>query len=173
MGAREGTPRSRKETMSNERFEWLEVPAEDEAPLRKAGKDKAPEMVMGKRCPQCNWLDEDTMSILPDVSRQLAAAQPGAILMLENTRKYEIERALWKTKPEDLSKIAFKLTKLANEFAEKIGTAYVFEAFSAGSLDASSVAVPAAIVSGLLLAGITGLLAFVIGVERRINRKQG
>jgi phosphoglycerate kinase len=91
-----------------------------------------------------NWLDENTMTILPEVSKQVAAAQPGAILMLENTRKYEIERALWKAKPEDLSKIAFKLTKLANEFAEKIGTAYVFEAFSAGSLDACSVAVPAA-----------------------------
>ena len=64
--------------------------------------------------------------------------------MLENTRKYEIERALWKAKPEDLSRIVFKLTKLANEFAEKLGTAYVFEAFSAGSLDACSVAVPAA-----------------------------
>ncbi|MEX0611059.1 MAG: phosphoglycerate kinase, partial [Pirellulales bacterium] len=34
--------------------------------------------------------------------------------------------------------------KLATEFAQKIGTVYVFEAFSAGSLDASSVVVPAA-----------------------------
>jgi len=36
------------------------------------------------------------------------------------------------------------LAKLANEFAEKLGTAYVFEALSAGSLDACSVVVPAA-----------------------------
>jgi phosphoglycerate kinase len=91
-----------------------------------------------------DWLDENRMSILPQASEQVAAAKAGSILMLENTRKYEIERALWKAKPEDLSRIVPKLTKLANEFAEKIGAAYVFEAFSAGSLDASSVAVPAA-----------------------------
>jgi phosphoglycerate kinase len=90
------------------------------------------------------WLDESTMSILPEVSKQLAAAQPGTVTMLENTRKYEIERVLWKAKPADLPSLAPKLAKLANEFAEKIGTAYVFEAFSAGSLDACSVAVPAA-----------------------------
>ena len=64
--------------------------------------------------------------------------------MLENTRKYEIERVLWKAKPADLPTLAPKLAKLANEFAEKLGKIYVFEAFSAGSLDACSVVVPAA-----------------------------
>jgi phosphoglycerate kinase len=91
-----------------------------------------------------DWLDEGSMSILPNVAKQVASAQPGAVIMLENTRKYEIERALWKAKKEDLPKLASKLAKLANEFAEKFGSAYVFEAFSAGSLDACSVAVPAA-----------------------------
>ncbi len=51
---------------------------------------------------------------------------------------------LWKAKPADVPKFAPKLAKLANEFAEKLGKVYVFEAFSAGSLDACSVAVPAA-----------------------------
>jgi phosphoglycerate kinase len=64
--------------------------------------------------------------------------------MLENTRRYDIERALWKAKPADLPGLAEPLAKLANEFASKIGTAYVHEALSAGSLDASSVVVPAA-----------------------------
>jgi phosphoglycerate kinase len=90
-----------------------------------------------------DWLDESSMTILPTVVQQISAAQPGSLLMLENTRKYEIERALWKSKPADLPKLAPKLAKLANEFAEKLGTAYVFEAFSAGSLDACTVAVPA------------------------------
>ena len=80
----------------------------------------------------------------PAAAKQIAAAKPGAILMLENTRKYEIERVLWKAKPADLPKLAPKLAKLANEFAEKLGKVFVFEAFSAGSLDACSVAVPAA-----------------------------
>jgi phosphoglycerate kinase len=91
-----------------------------------------------------DWLDESTMSVLPAVTQQISSAKPGGLLMLENTRKYEIERALWKAKPGDLPKLAPKLAKLANEFAEKLSTSYVFEAFSAGSLDACTVAVPAA-----------------------------
>lgn len=90
-----------------------------------------------------DWLDESDMTILPAVAQQISNAKPGSLLMLENTRKYEIERALWKAKPADLPKLAPKLTKLANEFAEKLSTSYVFEAFSAGSLDACTVAVPA------------------------------
>lgn len=91
-----------------------------------------------------DWLDESTMTILPAVQQQIAAAKPGTVLMLENTRKYDIERVLWKAKPADLPKLAPKLATLANEFANKLGNIFVFEAFSAGSLDACSVAVPAA-----------------------------
>jgi phosphoglycerate kinase len=91
-----------------------------------------------------DWLDESSMTILPAVVQQISSAKPGSVLMLENTRKYEIERALWKAKPADFPKLAPKLTKLANEFAEKLSTTYVFEALSAGSLDACTVAVPAA-----------------------------
>src|SRR3954447_21320285 len=90
-----------------------------------------------------DWLDESSSTILPSVAQQLSSAKPGAVIMLENTRKYEIERVLWKAKPADVPAIAPKLAKLANAFAEKIGTTYVFEALSAGSLDACSVAVPA------------------------------
>jgi phosphoglycerate kinase len=91
-----------------------------------------------------DWLDESSMTILPAAAKQIEAAKPGAMIMLENTRKYEIERVLWKAKPADLSSLAPKLAKLANEFAEKLGRIFVFEAFSAGSLDACSVVVPAA-----------------------------
>ena len=44
--------------MTQERFEWLEIP--DEATKPKPKKDKTPEAVVGKRCPQCGWLDEET-----------------------------------------------------------------------------------------------------------------
>ncbi len=91
-----------------------------------------------------DWLDESTMTVLPSVTQQIATAKPGSVFVLENTRKYEIERVLWKAKLADLPKLAPKLAKLANEFAEKLGTTFVFEALSAGSLDACSVAVPAA-----------------------------
>jgi phosphoglycerate kinase len=91
-----------------------------------------------------DWLDESTMTILPAAVQQIAAAKPGSLFVLENTRKYEIERVLWKAKPADLPKLAPKLARLANEFAEKLSPNYIFEALSAGSLDACSVAVPAA-----------------------------
>jgi phosphoglycerate kinase len=94
-----------------------------------------------------DWLDESSTTILPAASKQIAASKPGSITILENTRKYAIEQVLWDAKPADLPRLAAelpKLARLANEFAEKLSTVYVFEAFSAGSLDACSVAVPAA-----------------------------
>ncbi len=91
-----------------------------------------------------DWLDESTTTIPQAVSDQIAAAEPGAVIMLENTRKYEVERVLWKAKQADLPSVAPKLARLANEFATKVAPIYAFEALSAGSLDASSVAVPAA-----------------------------
>jgi phosphoglycerate kinase len=63
---------------------------------------------------------------------------------LQNTRKYDIERVLWKAKPDDLGKLAGPLAQFANEIAAKVAQVYVNEAFSAGSLDSSSVVVPAA-----------------------------
>ncbi len=51
---------------------------------------------------------------------------------------------LWKARPDDLAKLSEPLAQLANEFAEKVASVYVHEALSAGSLDASSTIVPAA-----------------------------
>jgi phosphoglycerate kinase len=90
-----------------------------------------------------DWLDESTTTIRAAVRQRISDCPPGAILMLENTRRYAIERVLWKAGPDDLPRLAEPLARLANEFAEKIAGAYVHEAFSAGSLDASSVIVPA------------------------------
>ena len=78
------------------------------------------------------------------MAKTIAQSAPGSVIVLENTRKYDIERVLWKAKPADADKLAEKLAKLANEFAAKVAKVYVHEAFSAGSLDASSVVVPAA-----------------------------
>jgi phosphoglycerate kinase len=91
-----------------------------------------------------DWLDAATTTIKDDVAKTIQNAQPGSVIMLENTRKYEIERVLWKAKPADLPKLGERLARLANELAEKVARVYIHEAFSAGSLDASSVIVPAA-----------------------------
>jgi SNF2 family DNA or RNA helicase len=48
--------------MKQERFEWLEIP-EDHGPEKRQKKEKTPETLLGKRCPQCNWLDEETATV--------------------------------------------------------------------------------------------------------------
>ncbi|HEX5444232.1 MAG TPA: phosphoglycerate kinase, partial [Pirellulales bacterium] len=90
-----------------------------------------------------DWLDEATISVQDHVSDAIRAAAPGSILVLENTRRYEIERALWKASPDDLPKLAGPLARLASQMAEKVARVYVNEALSAGSLDASTTVVPA------------------------------
>lgn len=49
--------------MSNmqERFEWLEIPDDDARP--KVRKQKGPATVMGKRCPDCGWLDDEVATV--------------------------------------------------------------------------------------------------------------
>lgn len=91
-----------------------------------------------------DWFDDESMTIRQELVDVLSQSKPGDIILLENTRKYQMERVLWKAKADEIPELSEKLTKLANEFAEKIGEVYVHEAFSAGSLDSSSVVVPAA-----------------------------
>ncbi len=90
-----------------------------------------------------DWLDEDTTTVRDEVAGRIRDAQPGSVFMLENTRRYEVERLLWKATPDDLPALTDRLARLANELAEKIARVYVNEAFSAGSLDSSSTVVPA------------------------------
>lgn len=91
-----------------------------------------------------DWLDADATTVRPAAAERIAAAPPGSVLVLENTRRYPIERVLWNAQPADLPKLADSLARLANELAGKVARVYVNEALSAGSLDSSTVVVPAA-----------------------------
>ena len=91
-----------------------------------------------------NWLDEESMTVSDRAADAISKSTAGSILLLENTRRYAIERVLWKAKPDDLPKLAEPLAKFANQMAERVARVYVNEALSAGSLDASSTIVPAA-----------------------------
>ena len=46
--------------MSIERFEWLEI--RDQTKKRRKRKTDASDTVMGKRGPECGWLDEETVT---------------------------------------------------------------------------------------------------------------
>ncbi|MBN2216259.1 MAG: phosphoglycerate kinase [Pirellulales bacterium] len=91
-----------------------------------------------------DWLDPETNTVSDELARMIRSAKPGSVIVLENTRKYDIERVLWKAKPADVDRLAGPLAKLAGEMAEKVAKVYVSEAFSAGNLDASTCVVPAA-----------------------------
>jgi phosphoglycerate kinase len=91
-----------------------------------------------------DWWDDNSKSIPSAIQDRIAAAKPGSLLVFENTRRYQIERVLWDASPEDLTKLAPDLATFANELAAKVARVYVNEALSAGSLDASSTIVPAA-----------------------------
>jgi phosphoglycerate kinase len=91
-----------------------------------------------------DWYDDASGTVLDSVREAIAKSAPGSVLMLENTRKYDIERVLWKAKPADADALAPKLAKFAQEMADKVAKIYVNEALSAGSLDTSSTVVPAA-----------------------------
>ncbi|HUY32541.1 MAG TPA: phosphoglycerate kinase [Pirellulales bacterium] len=90
-----------------------------------------------------DWLDERSLTIPAAVTRAVADAAPGSLLLLENTRRYAIERVLWNATPAEVEGLAGRLTQCANEFADKLARVYVFEALSAGSLDSSTTIVPA------------------------------
>ncbi len=101
--------------------------------------------LLGKKVPLvADWLDESSLTITPAAAEAIRNSKPGDVLVLENTRRYAIERVLWDATQNDLPALAPKLARLANQFAEKVATVYVNEALSAGSLDASSTVVPAA-----------------------------
>jgi len=90
-----------------------------------------------------DWFDDATLTIPDAVTEKIAALPAGGVLLLENTRKYEIERALWKAKPAEVPKLAEKLARFVDEVTSKIAKIYVNEALSAGSLDTSTTIVPA------------------------------
>jgi len=91
-----------------------------------------------------DWLDPKTNTVLDAAAQTIGEAKPGDVIVLENTRKYEIERVLWKAKPADVDALAGSLATLAGSVAEKVAKVYVSEAFSAGNLDTSSAVIPAA-----------------------------
>ena len=91
-----------------------------------------------------DWLDPETNTVTDEAAQAVKSAAPGDVIVLQNTRKYDIERALWKANPEDVEPLAGPLATLANSVAEKVAKVYVSEAFSAGNLDTSTSVIPAA-----------------------------
>ncbi|MBL8829409.1 MAG: phosphoglycerate kinase [Planctomycetaceae bacterium] len=91
-----------------------------------------------------DWYDAATGTVTAKAADAIKAAAPGSVIVLQNSRKYDIERVLWKAKADEADKLAPQLAKFAQEVADKIAKVYINEALSAGSLDTSSTVLPAA-----------------------------
>jgi 3-phosphoglycerate kinase len=89
-----------------------------------------------------DWMNDDTGEILEGAGTAVARLPAGSIVLLENTRKYKLEQALWKAKPADLPGLATKLAAYANGMREKIARVHVNEGFAASNRDLSSTVVP-------------------------------
>lgn len=88
------------------------------------------------------WYDDAT-GVQASVTEKIKAAPAGSVLVLENTRRWNIERVLWDASADNAEKLAEPLANFANQMAERVANVYVNEALSAGSLDSSTVVVPA------------------------------
>ncbi len=62
--------------------------------------------------------------------------------MLENTRRYEIERAMWKVREENFSETCKQMYTLALDFRQRITAIEINEAIAASNFDFSSSVLP-------------------------------
>jgi phosphoglycerate kinase len=88
------------------------------------------------------WMDDATGGILDAASQAVAQLPNGAVVVLENTRRYKLEQSLWKAKGGDLAKLGGRLTRYANEMREKFAAVHVNEGFASSNRDLSSTLVP-------------------------------
>lgn len=91
-----------------------------------------------------DWMNDETGAILDAAGAAVGKLPPGAIAILENTRKYKLEQCLWKAKPADVTSLAGKLVAYANGMHNQLAQVHVNEGFAASNRDLSSTIVPLA-----------------------------
>ncbi len=101
-----------------------------------------------------DWIDEQSYCLRQEAIDHVRSSKPGGIFMLENTRKYQIERALWKTSNDTFPEISKRMYQLSKDIVTKLSEVEINEAIAASNLDYSSCALP-------LLMKKTGLGFFI------------
>ena len=107
-----------------------------EALLKENGISDKPVAFVG------DWLNDETGEVCDCAGKQVADLEDGTVVVLENTRKYQMEQLLWKAKPADIDAAAERITAYANTVAEKLATVHVNEGFASSNRDLSSTVVP-------------------------------
>jgi phosphoglycerate kinase len=88
-----------------------------------------------------DWLDEDRCGLLPEVFEKVSELGDGGVILLENTRKYSIERALWKPDMSEIDETARKFGSIAADF-RKVSNVFINEAIASSNRDMSSCILP-------------------------------
>lgn len=90
-----------------------------------------------------NWFDESTRTITPGCKDVVAISKPGELILLENTRKYPFERALWDADRESIRTQVHELDHISVAVCKALSQNYIFDALASSNSDWSSVVVPA------------------------------
>jgi len=91
-----------------------------------------------------HWLDETRGRWLDEAVAEIVRAPNGTVIMLENTRKYNMERALWNATPEGFASVAKQMHSICVDARARVSDVELNEAIAASNMDFSSVALPLA-----------------------------
>jgi phosphoglycerate kinase len=89
-----------------------------------------------------DWIREDGAGLSDSFRDNVAKYAAGQVVMLENTRKYDVERTMWKLSPDEFDSAAGNLYELAADIYERVSTVFVNEALAASNFDFSSAVLP-------------------------------
>jgi phosphoglycerate kinase len=89
-----------------------------------------------------DWLDEKNGCLQNSFVDIVKSANAGSIFMLQNTRKYPIERALWEANLDSFYTISKQMYSIGMDIQQRLTTVEINEAIAASNLDYSSSAIP-------------------------------
>jgi phosphoglycerate kinase len=116
-----------------------------------------------------DWLDEPDLKLKDEFVSSVSVAKPGTIFMLENTRKYDIERAMWTATEDTFDDICGKTYKLAIDIQDRLAKVLINEAIAASNFDFSSAVLPLVMNTTALGFSISKELKEHIAGARRSN----
>jgi phosphoglycerate kinase len=89
-----------------------------------------------------DWLDEKNGRLQDSFVDIVKSANSGSIFMLQNTRKYAVEQALWEANEDSFSAISKQMYAIGMDIQQRLTTVEINEAIAASNIDFSSSAIP-------------------------------
>lgn len=89
-----------------------------------------------------NWINEEKLTLDDTAVNQIKEADQGHIFMFENTRKYEVERSMWKATDENIHEKAAYFFPLVADIRNRLADIEINECLAASNFDFSSSVLP-------------------------------